>query len=182
MHNLEHINILAKKMHAGSSEALSELEKLADEGSPHACLYVGDGHFFKLGTQFDARKAFDFYNRATELGSAEGWLRSARACLFLDDKSEALSRFKTAYIEGFIEAAAHIGRLQKIDGHFTTALEWLSIAADKGHALALRNRASIFIRGSAGKRQIFSGLRDLIKCVFVVIAMLIIDSDDWRLQ
>ena len=147
-----------------ASQTLALVQKRADAGDPMAIYNLGDIYVNgDCGLERDVMRAFELYERASDLGLKEAHFKLG--CLYGEgtdvekDTAKAIQHFEASAAKGDVRARYCLGILEHEAGNYDLALQHYMIAAKMGYQDALDIVKSYFIRGLATKTDYAEALR-----------------------
>jgi TPR repeat protein len=155
---------------------LSELQELADAGSPMSMVYLGDAFEMGTGTKVDLAEAATWFGRACQAGCADAFTHLGVVQSKLGDRGQAIETFMRGIAAGDRLTVYFLGSLYKNapapDRDLEKARELLARAAGWGNVYAQRDLASLLMKGDFGWRNRFRGLRLLLTSVRRALAVI----------
>ena len=146
-------------------ESLEIYRKLAENNDSDCQTFVGWMHHKGLGTTKDDEEALRWFKKAADLSNLEGMFYCGRLMTAMARHQEAFAWYEKAAANGY--SAAHFrlalayDRGQGVGVDKSKALEYMRMAAEKGHVLAKREIGIRLILRGRGFREKIIGLRTL---------------------
>lgn len=149
--------------HASDSKLLSELITMAEHGNPTAQYNVGMMFNNGIGTEKDHRKAFEWFQRASDSGDALGSYKVG--CYFGGqfkdvvpvDINKELHYKLIAATAGYSLAQYDLGIIYCKKDQFKEGIHWWELAAHQGYPMAFYNLSVIYNDGKVwSKDKVFA--------------------------
>ncbi|MBU1315433.1 MAG: sel1 repeat family protein [Alphaproteobacteria bacterium] len=144
--------IIAEQQTARSSEAISSLEALAEQGNAEALMLLGD--IFANGTlaQVDGAKAVDFYQRSIDAGAKFARYKLAEIYrlgdIIPEDESKAAELYQVSADEGLAPAKVRLGLAyihgEGVDADVDRGVAMLQEAAEAGDQMAMNTLGNLY--------------------------------------
>ena len=151
-------------IHENDSELISRYEERVDNGDTQAMVYlaykVRDG---SNGLRKDEAKAFELFNRAADLGSAEAIAQLGTAAYersaSISDRTKAKEYFEDGARKGDVLSRTTLGALFADEGNIDLAIKHFHLAAAAGDNNAMKGLWDCFNKGKLSKPDLEKALR-----------------------
>ncbi|EJK71456.1 hypothetical protein THAOC_07100 [Thalassiosira oceanica] len=146
------------------ADRLAMIQTRVAKKDPIAINILGQNYFKgELGLQKDARKAFELWEEAAELGSIDALFSLGNAYDLGEgvqqDKTKAAEFWTKAAMQGHVPARANLGWLEVEKGNNDRALRHYLISAKMGERGSVETIKEAFMAGAATKEQYAEALK-----------------------
>ena len=147
------------------------IQARVEKKDPKAINYLGHKYFYgELGLQKDARKAFELWTEAAELGSIEALFNLGVAYYYGDgveqDKGKGAQFWTEAAMQGHVECRYNLGGYELWKGNHDRAVRHLLISAKMGNKMSVEAIKKMFTMGAATKEhyaEVLKGYQDAVE-------------------
>lgn len=142
--------------------AMAEFKDLADAGSTQSMVYLGYLYGSGIGVEKSPKSGEMWYKKAELSGSIEARYRLSNVFIYQGRFKEALDLLKilenVGYTPGLYSLGAMYMRGQGVDKDMNLARKYWSFASERGHLIARRDLASVYLTGKFGFLNLIKGI------------------------
>ncbi|EJK61691.1 hypothetical protein THAOC_17774, partial [Thalassiosira oceanica] len=145
-------------------DRLAMIQARVAKKDPEAITFLGEKYFHgDLGLQKDARKAFELFTEAAELGSIESLFSLGNVYRLGEgvhkDMAKAVELYEKAAMQGHVDSRHNLGQSEVEKGNYNRAVRHYLISAKMGHKGSVKMIKKLFMAGHATKEQYAEALK-----------------------
>lgn len=167
-------------------KAFQLYKRLADKGSVDSQVFVGWMYQNGLGVKKDVNIAFSWYEKAANLGSAEGQFYVAKSYAIQNKFNETKEWYYKSAEKNYSPALFRLGWIydtgRGVKADKEKALSYYKHATELGHVFAQKELAILLVKGHSGLLMRFYGIFLLLKSIVSGVLVAAKDPHSERLR